>query len=69
MHDVIRDMAMLIALSVDGNRFLVKSGSKLTNWPVDAHEGYSAISLMKNEIFKLPERVGMFKTSDFITER
>ncbi|PRQ43912.1 putative toll-like receptor, P-loop containing nucleoside triphosphate hydrolase [Rosa chinensis] len=57
MHDVIRDMAILISLS-EGLRFLVKAGCELKNWPqIDAHKGYSAISLMENEICKLPEEL------------
>ncbi|PRQ43897.1 putative toll-like receptor, P-loop containing nucleoside triphosphate hydrolase [Rosa chinensis] len=59
MHDVIRDMAILMtSLSEDGQRFLVKVGCELTNWPeIDAHKGYSAISLMKNKICELPEEL------------
>ncbi|XP_062005144.1 probable disease resistance protein At4g27220 [Rosa rugosa] len=58
MHDVIRDVAISISLSEDGQRFLVKSGYELKNWPkIDAHKGYSAISLMKNKICKLPEEL------------
>ncbi|XP_062006456.1 probable disease resistance protein At4g27220 isoform X2 [Rosa rugosa] len=58
MHDVIRDMAILISLSEDGPRFLVKVGCELKNWPrIDARKGYSAISLLKNKICKLPEEL------------
>ncbi|KAM5583684.1 hypothetical protein ABKV19_003521 [Rosa sericea] len=59
MHDVIRDVAISISSSDDGPRFLVKAGCKLKNWPAInvAHEDYSAISLMRNEIHKLPERL------------
>ncbi|XP_062006462.1 probable disease resistance protein At4g27220 [Rosa rugosa] len=58
MHDVIRDMAILISLSEDGPRFFVKVGCELKNWPrIDARKGYSAISLMKNKICKLPEEL------------
>ncbi|XP_040372829.1 probable disease resistance protein At4g27220 isoform X2 [Rosa chinensis] len=59
MHDVIRDMAILMmSLSEEGQRFLVKIGCELKNWPkIDAHKGYSAISLMKNKICKLPEEL------------
>ncbi|KAM5559485.1 putative disease resistance protein [Rosa sericea] len=57
MHDVIRDMAILISLS-EGQRLLVKVGYELKNWPkIDAHKGYSAISLMQNKICKLPEEL------------
>ncbi|KAM5583465.1 putative disease resistance protein [Rosa sericea] len=59
MHDVIRDVAISISSSDDGPRFLVKAGCKLKNWPAInvAHEDYSAISLMRNEIHKLPEKL------------
>ncbi|XP_024188496.1 probable disease resistance protein At4g27220 [Rosa chinensis] len=59
MHDVIRDMAILMtSLSEDGQRFLVKVGFELKNWPkIDARKGYSAISLMHNNICKLPEEL------------
>ncbi|XP_024176857.1 probable disease resistance protein At4g27220 [Rosa chinensis] len=56
MHDVIRDTAMNIAKSEDGHGFLVKAGSGLKDWrPCGSHQGYSAISLMKNKIQRLPE--------------
>ncbi|PRQ35377.1 putative toll-like receptor, P-loop containing nucleoside triphosphate hydrolase [Rosa chinensis] len=56
MHDVIRDTAIQIAKSEDGHRFLVKAGCGLENWrPRGLHEGCTAISLMRNEIRKLPE--------------
>ncbi|XP_062002045.1 probable disease resistance protein At4g27220 [Rosa rugosa] len=58
MHDVIRDMAIRISSSEDGQRFLVKARCELKNWPqIDANKGYSAISLMKNKIRKLPEEL------------
>ncbi|PQP95808.1 putative disease resistance protein [Prunus yedoensis var. nudiflora] len=57
MHDVIRDMAILIALSEHGHGFLVKAGWELNVWPNDADEGCSAISLKNNRIHKLPEKV------------
>ncbi|XP_062006457.1 probable disease resistance protein At4g27220 [Rosa rugosa] len=58
MHDVIRDMAIRISSSEDGQRFLVKVGCELKNWPrIDVHKGYSAISLMMNGICKLPEEL------------
>ncbi|XP_062020330.1 probable disease resistance protein At4g27220 isoform X2 [Rosa rugosa] len=57
MHDVIRDMAILISLS-EGQRFLVKAGCELKNWPqIDAHKGYYGISLMENKICKLPQEL------------
>ncbi|XP_062015267.1 probable disease resistance protein At4g27220 [Rosa rugosa] len=57
MHDVIRDVAISISSSEDGPRFLVKAGCELRDWPAIniAHEGYSAISLMRNEIHELPK--------------
>ncbi|XP_062030199.1 probable disease resistance protein At4g27220 [Rosa rugosa] len=57
MHDVIRDTAMKIAKSEDGHGFLVKAGSGLKDWSCPLHESYSAISLMRNEIRKLPEEL------------
>ncbi|XP_004294963.1 PREDICTED: disease resistance protein At4g27190-like [Fragaria vesca subsp. vesca] len=56
MHDVIRDTALNIAQSEDGHRFFVKAGVGLKGWlPRGLHEGCTAISLMRNEIRKLPE--------------
>ncbi|XP_040372905.1 probable disease resistance protein At4g27220 [Rosa chinensis] len=58
MHDVIRDMAILISFSEDGQHFFVKAGCELKNWPkINTQNGYSAISLMWNEIRKLPEEL------------
>ncbi|KAM5582446.1 hypothetical protein ABKV19_002723 [Rosa sericea] len=58
MHDVIRDMAMRISLSEDGPLFFVQAGCQLKEWPsISAHEGYSAISLIRNTICKLPEEL------------
>ncbi|KAM5584117.1 hypothetical protein ABKV19_003804 [Rosa sericea] len=58
MHDVIRDVAILISLSEVGQRVLVKAGCDLKHWPmINAHRGFFAISLMKNEIRKLPEEL------------
>ncbi|PRQ34022.1 putative TIR domain, P-loop containing nucleoside triphosphate hydrolase [Rosa chinensis] len=61
MHDVIRDVAISISSLEDGPRFLVKAGCELRDWPAIniAHEGYSAISLMRNEIHELPEKLGI----------
>ncbi|XP_062002054.1 probable disease resistance protein At4g27220 [Rosa rugosa] len=57
MHDVVRDMAISISLS-EGQRVLVKVGCELKNWPqIDAHKGYTGISLMENEIWKLPQEL------------
>ncbi|KAM5549370.1 disease resistance protein [Rosa sericea] len=57
MHDVIRDGAMLIASSEYGDGFLVKAGTRMTVWPSNAYEGHSAISLMENDIRKLPQEL------------
>nr|XP_011464950.1 PREDICTED: probable disease resistance protein At4g27220 [Fragaria vesca subsp. vesca]XP_011464952.1 PREDICTED: probable disease resistance protein At4g27220 [Fragaria vesca subsp. vesca] len=59
MHDVIRDVAISISLSEDGSRFLVKAGCELKDWPAIniADKGYSAVSLMRNEIQKLPNKL------------
>ncbi|XP_024160417.1 probable disease resistance protein RPP1 isoform X2 [Rosa chinensis] len=74
MTDDIRNLAMSIMRSEEGDGFLVKAGCeleewpeagfwqgitfrlrKIWDWPMDAHEGYSIISLMKNKLHKLPE--------------
>ncbi|KAM5583688.1 putative disease resistance protein [Rosa sericea] len=56
MHDVVRDVAVLILLSEDGHRSMVKSGCALRHWPrISLQRGYSAISLMMNDIDRLPE--------------
>ncbi|KAM5558679.1 hypothetical protein ABKV19_020389 [Rosa sericea] len=57
MHDVIRDMAISIAFSVDGHASLVKTNCHLKDWSMDADEGYSAISLIKSNICKLPNKL------------
>ncbi|KAK9940482.1 hypothetical protein M0R45_017141 [Rubus argutus] len=58
MHDVIRDVAISISSKDDGPQFLVKAGCGLEVWPnINAHKGYSAISLMMNDIRKLPEEL------------
>ncbi|KAH0989020.1 hypothetical protein GBA52_000503 [Prunus armeniaca] len=58
MHDVIRDMAILIASSSEhGHRFLVKAGWELNVWPNDTDESCSAISLKDNCIRKLPDEL------------
>ncbi|KAL6195122.1 hypothetical protein ACLB2K_030743 [Fragaria x ananassa] len=51
MHCDVRN----VALSEEGHAFFVKAGCDLKDWPMDAHEGYSAISLMGNNLNKLPE--------------
>ncbi|KAM5582531.1 hypothetical protein ABKV19_002782 [Rosa sericea] len=55
MHDVVRDTAIQIAQSEHG--FLVKPGCGLKDWPSQLPEGCSAISLMRNDIRKLPEKL------------
>ncbi|KAK9939575.1 hypothetical protein M0R45_016267 [Rubus argutus] len=50
MHDVIRDMAISISSSEDGQRFMGKVGFELK-------KGYSALSLMKGKICKLPQEL------------
>ncbi|XP_004296310.1 PREDICTED: probable disease resistance protein At4g27220-like [Fragaria vesca subsp. vesca] len=55
MHCDIRNAAMSILLSEEGHAFFVKAGCDLKYWPMDAHEGYLAISLMGNNLNKLPE--------------
>ncbi|KAM5558693.1 hypothetical protein ABKV19_020399 [Rosa sericea] len=57
MHDVIRDTAISIAFSVDGHASLVKTNCHLKDWSMDADEGYSAISLIKSNICKLPNKL------------
>ncbi|XP_050371152.1 disease resistance protein At4g27190-like isoform X3 [Argentina anserina] len=53
MHDVIRDTAIHIATSERG--FWVKAGIGLECWPRGLDQGCTAISLMSNEISKLPK--------------
>ncbi|XP_004296347.1 PREDICTED: disease resistance protein At4g27190-like [Fragaria vesca subsp. vesca] len=57
IHDVVRDTALQIAESEDGHGFLVKAGSRLKDWPRQVHEGYTAISLMRSPMSKLPENL------------
>ncbi|XP_004309158.1 PREDICTED: probable disease resistance protein At4g27220 isoform X2 [Fragaria vesca subsp. vesca] len=58
MHDVIRDVAILISISEVGNQVFVKASHDLKHWPmINAHKGYSAISVMKNQIGKLPKEL------------
>lgn len=52
MHDVIRDMSMFIVKSEDGHRFFLKTRCGLKDSPMDAHKGYSTISLMDSNIEK-----------------
>ncbi|GJX58884.1 hypothetical protein Tco_0290274 [Tanacetum coccineum] len=55
MHDVVRDVALLIA-SEGKNNFLVEAGKGLTEWLPRNNEleSYTGISLMNNKITKLP---------------
>nr|XP_043638176.1 probable disease resistance protein At4g27220 [Erigeron canadensis] len=55
MHDVVRDVALLIA-SEGNNKFLVKAWQGLTEWlPRDTSlESYKGIALISNNIIKLP---------------
>ncbi|GKB47229.1 NB-ARC domains-containing protein [Tanacetum coccineum] len=54
MHDIVREVALLIA-SKDNNKFLVKAGKDLKEWEPrnGSMESYTGISLMKNDICKL----------------
>nr|GEV54514.1 NB-ARC domains-containing protein [Tanacetum cinerariifolium] len=55
MHDVVRDMALLIA-SEGSDKIEVMSGKGLSQWhPRNATESYIGISLMRNKICKLPD--------------
>ncbi|GJS94010.1 NB-ARC domains-containing protein [Tanacetum coccineum] len=55
MHDVVREVALLIA-SKDDNKFLVEPRKNLTEWEprIGSLESYTGISLMTNDIRKLP---------------
>ncbi|PWA82213.1 NB-ARC domains-containing protein [Artemisia annua] len=55
MHDVVREVALLIA-SKDDNNVLVEAGKYLTKWEprIGSLESYTGISLMNNRICKLP---------------
>nr|GEZ43294.1 NB-ARC domains-containing protein [Tanacetum cinerariifolium] len=55
MHDVVREGALLIA-SKDNNKYLVEAGKDLIEWEPrnESMESYTGISLMKNDIRKLP---------------
>nr|XP_043638321.1 probable disease resistance protein At4g27220 [Erigeron canadensis] len=56
MHDVDHDVALLIA-SKDKNKYMVKAGKYLTEWlPIDDNlKTYTGISLMNNNISRLPD--------------
>ncbi|XP_062015552.1 probable disease resistance protein At4g27220 isoform X2 [Rosa rugosa] len=69
MHDVIRDMAMSIALSEDGHGFFVRTRRELRDWPINANDCYSAISLMDNNISKLPKELVCSKLQILLLNR
>ncbi|PRQ34511.1 putative P-loop containing nucleoside triphosphate hydrolase, leucine-rich repeat domain, L [Rosa chinensis] len=69
MHDVIRDMAMSIALSEDGHGFFVRTRRELRDWPINANDCYSAISLMENNISKLPKELVCSKLQILLLNR
>ncbi|XP_058183261.1 probable disease resistance protein At4g27220 isoform X2 [Rhododendron vialii] len=57
MHDVVRDMGILIASSGGEHAVMVKAGIGLKEWPREEnYRGCTAISLMYNEITKLPDQ-------------
>ncbi|KAI3896302.1 hypothetical protein MKX03_009666 [Papaver bracteatum] len=58
MHDIIRDVAISIA-SGNGNRFYVKAGLRLQNWPeagLSSFSECSRLSLIDNDINVLPDQ-------------
>ncbi|XP_023732277.1 disease resistance protein At4g27190 isoform X1 [Lactuca sativa] len=57
MHDVVRDVALLIA-SKGKDNFLVNSGKRLREWKPtkNTSESYTKISLMYNKISELPDQ-------------
>ncbi|XP_050370876.1 probable disease resistance protein At4g27220 [Argentina anserina] len=68
MHCDIRNVAMSI-VSEEGDVFFVKAGSELKDWPMDVHQGYSAISLMRNELKKLPDTLVCSKLQILLLQR
>ncbi|PWA52336.1 NB-ARC domains-containing protein [Artemisia annua] len=56
MHDVVRDVALIIA-SEDNNNYFVRAGFGLMKWwpRRDELESYRRISLMQNSIRKIPD--------------
>ncbi|KAF5796092.1 putative P-loop containing nucleoside triphosphate hydrolase, leucine-rich repeat domain superfamily [Helianthus annuus] len=56
MHDLVRDMALFITFK-GNDKFLVQSGKGLTEWKprIDCIKNYKKISLMENNICKLPD--------------
>lgn len=70
MHDVIRDFAISISIFEDGQQAFVKAGCKLRGWPkIPAQKGYSAMSVMKNDICKLPEDLVCSKLQILLLQR
>ncbi|XP_043698685.1 disease resistance protein At4g27190-like [Telopea speciosissima] len=59
MHDIVRDVAIWIASHEDQHGFVVKVGSGLKEWPNILNlRNCKRLSLMQNEINKLPEEMG-----------
>nr|DAD39132.1 TPA_asm: hypothetical protein HUJ06_013455 [Nelumbo nucifera] len=61
MHDIVRDVAISMA-SDDSHHevFLGRAGRGLTEYPImESSERYTAISLISNSIWKLPNRSGL----------
>ncbi|KAK1412694.1 hypothetical protein QVD17_34148 [Tagetes erecta] len=56
MHDLVHDMALVITSKGD-SMFFVHSGKGLTEWPtrIDFSKNHKKISLMNNDICKLPD--------------
>ncbi|XP_076907416.1 putative disease resistance protein At1g61300 [Bidens hawaiensis] len=64
MHDLVRDMAMLIA-SEGNDKFWVRSGNGLREWQPTKHlESYNKVSLMVNKIRELPDHELRFPQLD-----
>ncbi|CAI9271028.1 unnamed protein product [Lactuca saligna] len=65
MHDVVRDVALLIA-SKGKDNFLVNSGKRLREWKPtkNTSESYTKISLMYNKISELPDQDLQFPLLD-----
>nr|DAD39129.1 TPA_asm: hypothetical protein HUJ06_013452 [Nelumbo nucifera] len=62
MHDIVRDVAISMA-SDDSHHevFLGRAGRGLTEYPkMESSERYTAISLISNSIWKLPNRSGLY---------
>ncbi|XP_050381609.1 probable disease resistance protein At4g27220 [Argentina anserina] len=69
VHNVIRNMTLSIAMSVDGHASLVKTHCHLKEWPVDTHDDYSAISLIGSNICKLPKKLVCSKLQILLLQR